>query len=700
MYTTRKERSKKVCFDIESFIPKEDYNEIYLELKTELKTFQRRNLDTYSLVEAIGHLLNKLNEKYEECEAHEKNLELAKLNLVEMNDKCINMDVKMKNNEERIAIIIEENRLQITELTEEINELKTKCQALRQVKNKMEKKNISQSELIQELTEELSSSRMMSNIHYEDDTSEDNDSIRNTKSLMEELNETLGRHNASSQSTPNDSEDEEFESTIVETSKSKDLFEESDCPALDIPDEIAQHPPETHIQARESDVHAYITPEVVIHCAPDIPTQIDGHIVNNAQMKDPDSKNSKTNLFLIGDSIAASIKLMLSTKCPDNIHIADYTRGGMGFVKADQMFQEEVTEQDLAVIILGTNDLFKTTWDRIKSALDSIILKLRKCKNIFIVQILKRFDVPKINKHITNLNTRIKHYVKIHHNIKIINTKMIKFEHLNQDGIHLNNSGKNKLSHKITLTMFGKLNQNTKNNVNRNERSISFNRKKHMKRGRRSTQSNIQSNTGYPKRPMKQRFEANYRKRFISNQSSYMNNDMRFNNNGISHGSADYTWTNSHACPCIMMHAQSQVPSSLEGRLHSVPVHTRPSHPENRFTRRPQRPKQRGPAPMRHAPFIRHPTSSNTGYAAPPHPAATHGYLAPPPRAANPDYVAPPPPATNTGHVAQAPQHCPSNITNGPMQLDHPVNYHSSTNANGHQYTRNFYNRSRMLTMV
>uniref|UniRef100_A0A8D9BPP9 Uncharacterized protein n=1 Tax=Cacopsylla melanoneura TaxID=428564 RepID=A0A8D9BPP9_9HEMI len=65
---TRKQRSQKNCFNIKSFIPNEDYTDLFHDLKAEVETYERRNLDLGELVEVIGMLLNKLNSKYEECE--------------------------------------------------------------------------------------------------------------------------------------------------------------------------------------------------------------------------------------------------------------------------------------------------------------------------------------------------------------------------------------------------------------------------------------------------------------------------------------------------------------------------------------------------------------------------------------------------------------------------------------------------------
>lgn len=108
-------------------------------------------------------------------------------------------------------------------------------------------------------------------------------------------------------------------------------------------------------------------------------------------------------MYLIGDSIAASISHELAVKIEAGNTLVNYTRGGIGIKQADEMFMEKVTKQQqhTAVIIVGTNDLFQTPWNEMKVAFTSLLNKLKYCKSVFLIQILKRYDVPKVNKHIT-----------------------------------------------------------------------------------------------------------------------------------------------------------------------------------------------------------------------------------------------------------------------------------------------------------
>uniref|UniRef100_A0A8D8QWT6 Uncharacterized protein n=1 Tax=Cacopsylla melanoneura TaxID=428564 RepID=A0A8D8QWT6_9HEMI len=111
-----------------------------------------------------------------------------------------------------------------------------------------------------------------------------------------------------------------------------------------------------------------------------------------------------------------------------------------------------------------------------KVALNALVLKLKDCKAVYLVQIIKRYDTPKINKHIIQLNTRIKHLVKSNKNVKILNTRSIKYNHLTDDGLHLNRIGKMLLTNKIIREFSSKtsikINHNNKHNSETHDQNL------------------------------------------------------------------------------------------------------------------------------------------------------------------------------------------------------------------------------------
>uniref|UniRef100_A0A8D9BEI6 Uncharacterized protein n=1 Tax=Cacopsylla melanoneura TaxID=428564 RepID=A0A8D9BEI6_9HEMI len=168
--------------------------------------------------------------------------------------------------------------------------------------------------------------------------------------------------------------------------------------------------------------------------------------------------NQTPKVYIIGDSIAKSIVHNISVKCTPSYDVIDYTKGGMTTINTNNIPVDNPKMEDIAIIVVGTNDLFKTKWENMKEAFISLFHKLQNCKQVYVVQIIKRFDIRKINNHIAKLNTCLKHLVKSHSNVKIINTNLIKYHHLNHDKLHLNNTGKNILTHLIINEVFHRQN--------------------------------------------------------------------------------------------------------------------------------------------------------------------------------------------------------------------------------------------------
>uniref|UniRef100_A0A8D8SVU2 Uncharacterized protein n=1 Tax=Cacopsylla melanoneura TaxID=428564 RepID=A0A8D8SVU2_9HEMI len=168
--------------------------------------------------------------------------------------------------------------------------------------------------------------------------------------------------------------------------------------------------------------------------------------------------NQTPKVYIIGDSIAKSIVHNISVKCTPSYDVIDYTKGGMTTINTNNIPVDNPKMEDIAIIVVGTNDLFKTKWENMKEAFIALFHKLQNCKQVYVVQIIKRFDIRKINNHIAKLNTCLKHLVKSHSNVKIINTNLIKYHHLNHDKLHLNNTGKNILTHLIINEVFHRQN--------------------------------------------------------------------------------------------------------------------------------------------------------------------------------------------------------------------------------------------------
>lgn len=591
-------RGQKSCFDIKSFIPNEDYQELFEDLKAEVETYERRNLDITKLVELIGLMLNKLNSKCEEC--------------VHLNEAINN--------------------------TTEVN-----------INN----------------TEDLFQQALNDSVFGNNSSAFETSDVNNGTIINENVNIT----------------NNVVDNIVTVTS------EEYISPNVIVVDAAPNQ--------QTQDPQTNFVGQTVAHAKSSGSREKDKPAHRKTVLKSQD-KLAHRNMFLIGDSIAASVKFLISNKCPQGVNIVDYTRGGNVFEKADQSFKEEVREEDLAVIILGTNDLFKTSWFKIKSALDSLLIKLEKCKSVYIVQILKRFDVPRINKHITNLNTRVKHFVKTKGNVKIINNKMIKYEHINRDGIHLNNDGKNKLASKIILTIFEITEQNASDNItNSSERSSD--KKIKRKRGNKtnkiqSNQSNFQQYTGFISKPNHVKPNTNNQRKLKQPSHKYEVHNNKINREKqFTFPHQNYTNTrdvsNIQMCPscaimqqsCAFNHNFPPLKSSYHNHTQFDSGYTHGTYPTD-FTRNNMQPQQMGIIPR---------GSNFVGNGGPPlRPQHNHG----PSSSQNQENIGPPEYSQqHNGRVFAPGGHVPYSNA---VQNSVPVSSHRVDPVS------HFYNRGRFLTIA
>ncbi|KAL1448280.1 hypothetical protein WDU94_010924, partial [Cyamophila willieti] len=105
---------------------------------------------------------------------------------------------------------------------------------------------------------------------------------------------------------------------------------------------------------------------------------------------------------------------------------------------------------DPVVLLCGTNDVCATQWEVIQRAITDLSRMFQHCHHVCVVGVPFRFNNKKLNFHINRMNSKIKHFVKSTPNIEFIDpNKFLKPKDYARDGIHLNKSGKSKLSRKI-----------------------------------------------------------------------------------------------------------------------------------------------------------------------------------------------------------------------------------------------------------
>ncbi|KAI5722238.1 hypothetical protein M8J76_005750 [Diaphorina citri] len=170
-----------------------------------------------------------------------------------------------------------------------------------------------------------------------------------------------------------------------------------------------------------------------------------------------DTKDIITSCYIIGDSQVRGICDNVMQLLPNSCKIEAFCQPGAGF---KEVAQTHVTSPgliqpnlDSIVIMCGTNDVCITPWEIIKKALDDLTSRFQDCKQVIMIGVSLRFDRKKLNFHIHRFNTKIKKYVQNRfkcENVSFINpSQFLKPRDYSVDGLHLNKTGKEKLSHRI-----------------------------------------------------------------------------------------------------------------------------------------------------------------------------------------------------------------------------------------------------------
>lgn len=101
------------------------------------------------------------------------------------------------------------------------------------------------------------------------------------------------------------------------------------------------------------------------------------------------------------------------------------------------------------VVCAGTNDLFRSSSENIKNAYDLISNKLVNYR-ITVILVPPRTDIKRYNYHIKKLNSKIRSHIAQYENFDFIDPfKLLKNQHLSNDGLHLDRKGKEILCYKI-----------------------------------------------------------------------------------------------------------------------------------------------------------------------------------------------------------------------------------------------------------
>lgn len=177
------------------------------------------------------------------------------------------------------------------------------------------------------------------------------------------------------------------------------------------------------------------------------------------------SNTEPFSCYIIGDSHVRGLSGKLNELLPTGCTAQAVFQPGAGYeaianthIKSPNLAYP--SPHDPVIIMCGTNDVCVTQWESIQRAIEKIIQKFLQSQLLCIIGVPFRYDNRKLNYHITRFNTKIRYWAK---SLSISNCRTIQFIDPNNflktrdyaiDKLHLNYSGKTKLSRKIKNTLY------------------------------------------------------------------------------------------------------------------------------------------------------------------------------------------------------------------------------------------------------
>ncbi|KAG8319506.1 hypothetical protein J6590_090586 [Homalodisca vitripennis] len=185
-----------------------------------------------------------------------------------------------------------------------------------------------------------------------------------------------------------------------------------------------------------------------------------GH-AHTEQRKQIGNKNSKLHVTFCSDSQGRNVQAKIENFSGNKVGAFGYVRANAGLL---QVLESCTIDQTKTVIIMGgTNDSLDDNLHNIYKDLEQKLTAISKSRTVFITTIPKRFDKPsdhEDNKKLTLLSNYIGELVARIDNTKLLNLDQLKRYHFTEQGLHLNNKGKNHLVNLIINTLSKEYNLN------------------------------------------------------------------------------------------------------------------------------------------------------------------------------------------------------------------------------------------------
>ncbi|KAI5730876.1 hypothetical protein M8J77_001348 [Diaphorina citri] len=173
----------------------------------------------------------------------------------------------------------------------------------------------------------------------------------------------------------------------------------------------------------------------------------------------PQCNTKSYTCFIIGDSHVRRLRTPMEELLPLRCKLETCFQPGAGYEAIAATHTQSpglVNPQphDPVVLLCGTNDVGFSKWVNIEKAIIKLINRFQSCHRVILVGVPFRFSDKKSNFHIGCMNSKIRYLVKSKSNISFLDpNKFLKSKGYVKDGIHLNYSGKSKLSRNIVKTI-------------------------------------------------------------------------------------------------------------------------------------------------------------------------------------------------------------------------------------------------------
>lgn len=159
-------------------------------------------------------------------------------------------------------------------------------------------------------------------------------------------------------------------------------------------------------------------------------------------------KTKHVKCYITGDAHVLGLSEELNSML--NIQVEVFSQPAAGYAQIARHSLPngtQETSQDTVVIMCGSKDVLCTEWNTIEHALDALVNRFQHCATVIIFGVFHRYDTLGVNRHIAHLNTKIKYHILENMNsLPVIFVDpfkiMIRPNHYEYDGIHLNSEGK------------------------------------------------------------------------------------------------------------------------------------------------------------------------------------------------------------------------------------------------------------------